>query len=153
MLTMLPDLVLPITHKQCDGLMDNAVQLNILDAGLNDRLQRSLDIVLETYELKAMTNGKVDYTGPEGRRRLLEAAMAFVGDGNPLITREGDLRAAHLAINFNNTQAKLFAAGMPLLPWTMVELLPQAMQMSVLPPETETRMALFLSYFQKKPKF
>src|SRR5207244_12118851 len=128
-------------------------QLNLLDAGLTERQQKALDILLDTFELKAETNGAVDYTGQSGKAALYQAAVNFCGDGSPLVTRHGDLRAAHLAINFNNAQAKLHKAGMPPLPVDVNSLVNMCADIASLPPRTEDRMGLFLSYFQKQKLF
>jgi hypothetical protein len=149
-LRLLPDLTFPITSKQCDGLIDLVVQLNILDAGLTERDQKALDIVLETYELKAETGGVIDFTGEVGQQALFQAAMNFCGTGNPIITRHGDLRAAHLGINYHNAQVKLKKAGMPALSNIVNDLLILGRKIAVFPPQTEDRMALLLSYMQKK---
>lgn len=149
-LSLLPNLVFPITGKQVHALMDNLVQLNALDAGLSDRDQKALDIVLDTYEIKAKTNGLVDYTGDDGHARLFQDAMIFCGDGNPVVTRHGDLRAAHLAIAYNNAQVCLKNIGMPALTDDRNELVRLARKITVLPLRTEERMGLFLSYLDKK---
>lgn len=131
-------------------LLEMVMKLNTLDAGLNPRQQKALDILLETYELKASTNGAIDYTGKDGRARLYQAAANFCGDGNPIITRHGDLRAAHLAINYNNTVVKLRDAQMPPISDQVDVLLKECADLSVFPVLTEERLGLFLSYYQKK---
>ena len=150
MLKLLPTLTFPITHNQVNGLYDGVVQLNVLDAGLSDRSQKALDIVLDTYEIKAKTSGAIDYTGPGGHLRLFQDAMNFVGDGNPIATRHGDMRAAHLAINWNNTQVALANAGMTLLSADVNQLILLCRDFTVLPLRSEDRIGLFLSYLRKK---
>ena len=149
-LILLPDLSFPVTPKSADGLMVNLVQLNMLDAGLNERQQKALDIVLDTYELKAKSKGEIDYTGKDGHQKLFQHAMSFCGEGNPVVTRHGDLAAAHLAINYNNAQMKLKAAGMPLVSPLVSELLLLCGDICAMPQRTEARCGLFLSYLQKR---
>lgn len=151
LLTQLPQLVFPITSKQADGMMDNVMKLNLLDAGVSERTQKALDLDFHCYEIKADTMGQVDYTGQEGHRRLLQDAMSFVGDGSPLVTRHGDLKAAFLAIAFNDAQAKLVKAGMPRLTNDVNLLIHSVRDLLTFPPRTEDRMGLFLSYLRKKP--
>jgi hypothetical protein len=149
-LIVLPDLKFPVTSKQADSLMVDVVQLNLVDAGINERQQKALDIMLDTYELKAKSGGKIDYTSGEGHRLLFEHAMTFVGDGSPVTTRHGDLRAAHLAIAFNNAQMKLKAAGMPALTHEVALLLELCKDFAVSPLRTEEKMGVYLSYLQKR---
>ena len=130
--------------------MDSVVKLNLLDAGLPDRAQKALDIVLHTYELKAKTGSVIDYTGENGHARLLQDAMSFVGDGCPIVTRHGDLQAAHLAIDYSNTQIILQNAGLPLLPSNTNDLLNLCRGLMAFPMRTDERMGLLLTYLKKK---
>lgn len=147
-LVPMPPLTFPITQRQANALMENVVKLNVLDAGLSERTQKALDLVFESYEVLA--KGGPDYTGEAGHRELAQSAMNFAGDGSPIITRHGDLRAAHLAISFNNTQAALKAAGMPLLTTDVNVLLTLCKDFATFPPRTEDRIDLFLGYLRKK---
>lgn len=151
MLVRLPDLVFPITGRQADALMENVVKLNVLDAGIAERTQKALDLEFHIHEVKADTGGTVDYSGHGGHARLLQDAMTLVGDGSPLVTRHGDLKAAFLAIAFNDCQAKLAKAGMPLLTKDVNLLINQVRDLLNFPNRTEDRMGLFLSYLRKKP--
>lgn len=150
LLKLLPDITFPVTSPQINGLMDGVLSLNVLDAGLSPRLQKALDIVLETYELKATSGGKHDYTGRSGNQKLYQDALSFVSEGSGLVTRHGDLRAAHLAINWHNAQKKLEKAGLPLMSAVVNDLVAESIEISNFQPQTEERMGLFLSYLQKK---
>ena len=150
MLTLLPDLVYPVTGAQINALMDNVVQLNLVDAGLTSRDQDAIDIMLDCYEIKAKTNGAIDYTGLDGHRRLHEDAMRLVNDGNPIMTRHGDMTAAHVAIGYHDAQINLRTAGMPLLSSNRNDLLALSRDILQFPKRTEARMALFLRYLRKK---
>ena len=150
MLTLLPDLVYPITPGQINALMDNIVQLNVVDAGLTQRAQEALDIALDCYEILAKTGGKIDYTGLDGHRRLHEDAMRLISDGNPIMTRHGDLSAAHLSIGFHDAQIHLRNAGMHLLTNNRDDLLNMARDIMQFPKRTEDRIGLFLRLLKKK---
>ena len=150
MLTLLPDLVYPVTGAQINALMDNVVQLNLVDAGLTSRDQDAIDIMLDCYEIKAKTNGAIDYTGLDGHRRLHEDAMRLVNDGNPIMTRHGDMTAAHVAIGYHDAQINLRTAGMPLLSSNRNDLIALSRDILQFPKRTEARMALFLRYLRKK---
>lgn len=147
-LSLLPALTWPITPKQIDGLMVNLMQLNTLEAGIPDRVQKALDIVFDVYELKAKSKGTIDYTGEAGENRLVQEAITFVPE--QIVTKHRDLDAAHLAIAFNNAQVQLSRAGMPLLPNDVPALLVLAKRLLARPVRTEQRIGLFLSYLQKK---
>lgn len=149
-LILMPDVTFPVTPKHADALMVNTQQMNIIDAGLNDNMQRSLGIQFDIYDLLAKTGGKLDYRGRAGHERLYADAMAFVGHGNPIVVRHGDLKAAHLAIDYNDTQRKLEAARLPPLKSDVHELLRQVYDVTVLPPKEDDRIALFLRYMLKK---
>lgn len=151
-LTTLTDLTFPITGSQIHSLMENIAQLNILDAGLNKLSQNSLDLEFHIWQILAETNGQIDYTGKAGHERLKQDAVTFISFGSPIITKHGDIAAAHLAIDFNNTQAKLKAAGMPLLSSNKNILLNQCSDLAPLPSQIDERLSLFLKYLAKKPK-
>ena len=149
-LSKLPNLTFPVSSRQVNALMENVVKMNVLDAGIAERVQKALDIEFHVQEIKADTNGAVNYTGPDGHRRLVQDAMSFVGDGCPIVTRHGDLKAAYLAIAFNDTQYKLARAGMPLLSDDVQTLLTTVRDLLTMPPRTEDRIGLYLSYLRKK---
>ena len=149
-LSILPDLVYPVTPAQINAIMDNVVQLNLVDAGLTSRDQAAIDIMLDCYEVLAKTAGAIDYTGLDGHRRLHEDAMRLINDGNPIMTRHGDLSAAHLAIGYHDAQISLRNAGMPLLTTNRDDLLALARDITQFPKRTEDRLGLFLRYLKKK---
>lgn len=148
MLNTLPPIHFPITSQQISALMDGVQQLNTIDAGLDHLQQKTLDNVLHVYELLADTHGKLDYRGEEGQRRLYQEAVTFVPEA--LITKHGDLRAAHLVINYNNAQAKLKKHGFPLLTTSKDELINMGRYLVALPLRTDERISLYLNYLAKK---
>lgn len=149
-LRLLPDPVFPITPAQINPLMDNLVQLNTLDAGVNERQQFALGINFHIFDLLAKSKGAIDYRGPDGHRRMIGDAFAYSG-GSPVVTRHGDLTAAHLAVDFNDTQMRLKEAGLELLPADVNTLLAMSADIAVFPPQTERRILLLLDYLSKKP--
>lgn len=149
-LPTLPNITFPVTPPQINPLMQAVVRLNILDAALSERSQKALDIELHIHEIKADTGGQIDYTGPDGHRRLVQDSFSFVGEGCPIVTRHGDLKAAFLAIAFNDSQAKLARANMPILSDDVQTLLVQVRDLIAYPVRTEDRIGVFLSYLRKK---
>lgn len=149
-LKLLPDMVLPVSGKQVNPLMDSVVQMNILDAALSGRVQRALGLYFHTFDLWCKSNGKIDYRGRDGHRRLVEDAMRFVGTGNPVATRHGDLAAAHLAIDWSDTQIRLTQAGMPLLSSNVSDLVGQCPDLAEFSEETEKRTGLLMDYLGKR---
>lgn len=148
MLKTLPNLVFPINNRQTGPLMDGVQQLNVVDAGIDPRTQKALDILLHAVELYADTGGAIDYTGQQGHARLCQDAVSFVPE--MLVTKHGDLRAAHLALDFNNAQAKLKKAGFPLLTGDVNMLVNQCRDILQFPLRMEERMGLLLSYLSKR---
>ncbi len=151
MIKSLPNFRLPITLDQFNPLMDNLVQLNILDAGLNDKAQRGISLYLHTYDLWVKSRGVIDYRGPKGHQRLVEDAMTFCGHGNPVATRHGDLAAAHLAIDWHDTQNRCLMTGLPLLSTDNSALLNEARELSEYSPEMEKRVGLLMDWLGKRP--
>ena len=149
-LQLLPDLVFPITSSQSNAIMNDVVQLNLVEAGLNPRQQQAIGITFDIYDLLAKSGGAIDYRGKAGHARLYQHAMNFVGTGSPIVTRHGDLKAAHLAIDYNDTQGKLAKAGMPLITDSVAQLLLESIDITNLPAREDDRMALFLRYMLKK---
>ena len=150
MLTLLPDLKFPLTKAQFNPLMDNLCQLNILDGALNEKVQRGLGIYFHTHDLWCKSGGAIDYRGPAGHQRLMQDAMTFCGSGNPVATRHGDLAAAHLSIDFSDTQVRLKAAGLPLLPSDVSALIGLCRDLSEYSPEMEKRVGLLMDMLGKK---
>jgi len=147
-LRMLPDLKFPIGPGALNPLMDNLVQLNIVDAGLNDRLQRALTLNFHIFDLFTKTG--IDYRSEEGRGKMVADAMAFIG-GSTIATKHGDLQAAHLSIDYHDTQSRLAHAGLPLLPADVNALIGMSRKLAEMPPQTEQRVALLLDYLSKRP--
>lgn len=151
MLRLLPDIRFPVDHRQANALMENVVQLNILDGALNERVQRALGLYFHTFDLWVKSRGRIDYRGKDGHRRLLEDALSFVGHGNNVATRHGDLAAAHLSIDFHDCQSRLAEARQPLLSARVSDLTNECTNFVELPPELEKRVGLLMDYLGKRP--
>jgi hypothetical protein len=149
-LSLLPDLKWPITPKQSEVLLANAVQMSFIDAGLNDSQQRALGILFDIYDVLARSKGMLDYRGKEGNARLYADATAFAGSGSPLVTRQGDLKAAHLAIDYHDTQRKLLIVGMPGLSDDVQKLVSTLGGLVALAAKEDDRISLYLRYVLKK---
>jgi hypothetical protein len=150
-LTTLPDLSFPVTSSQVAGLMNNVVQLNFVDAGLNQLMQRAIGILLDTIEIYAKSGGRINYLGKEGQARLFQDAMTFAGPQTCLATRKGDLQASHLAIDWNNATKRLQQAGLTIvLPNNVSELLDMAKDLIPLPSQTDDSIGVLIRYLQKK---
>jgi hypothetical protein len=150
MLRLLPDITLPVTQKQLNPLYENVVKLNILDAGLNEGYQRALGIHFHIFDTWIKTGGRLDYRGLEGHKRLIDDAMSFVG-GSPVITKHGDLAAAHLSIDYHDTQSRLKAHGQPELSNDVNNLLKDCIDFSTFSVKDETRIGLYMDYIGKRP--
>lgn len=149
-LRMLPDLVFPIRPDSINPLMDNVQQLNIVDAGIPERVQRALTLNFHIFDLYVKSGGRLDYRGEDGRQRLVQDAASFIG-GSTIATKHGDLAAAHLSIDYHDSQSRLKQAGMPLLPSDVNALVELSRKMADFPSQTEQRVALFLDYLSKRP--
>lgn len=150
-LTVLPDLTFPVTPPQVNILMNNVVQLNALDAGLNVNQQKAIGILLDTFEIYAKSGGRIDYLGKDGHARLFQDAMTFAGPQTCLATRHGDLRASHLAIDWNNAKKRLLQAGLPIvLPADVSALLELAKDLIPIPSQTDDSIGVLIRYLQKK---
>lgn len=150
MLQLLPDLRFPITRGQIDPLMNNIVQLNLIEAGLTEKQQRGLGLLFHLWDTFVKSHGKIDYRSPEGHARLVQDAMTYLA-GSPVTTRHGDLPAAHLAIDYSDTQIRLRNAGKPPLPADVATLLYECRDLSEFSPEQEKRIGLLLDMLGKRP--
>ena len=146
-LITLPNAVLPLTSDQADGIRTNMVQLNILDAGLNEQKIRAIGLEFKIQELNAKTRGAWNFTGRDGHERIKDAAMAFTHGA--MVTRYFDLLAAHVAIDYHNCVVKLRNAGLPPIPNTVDGLLELTMDLAHWPPQMEERVDLVLSFLKK----
>ncbi len=149
-LRLLPDLTWPITPASINALMDNVQKLNTLDAGVHERYQRALTIQFHVYDLLVKSHGRIDYTGDEGRKRMVQDAFAFIG-GSTIATKQGDLAAAHLSIDYSDTQCRLFEHGLTMLSPDVNELISLSRDLADFPAQTEQRIALLLDYLSKRP--
>ena len=148
-LTMLDNATLPMNPQQAHKLLDNVVQLNNLDSGCNERMQRAIGLLLEIHSLFAKTRGQWDFTGRAGHERLKDVSMAFVGPGNHIITRYQDLSAAHLAIDYHNCQARMISEGLQPLPDRVDQLLELCADLYQWAEPMEQRADLTLSFIKK----
>lgn len=149
MLRLLPDIKFPVDPRQINPLMENVHQLNVLEAGINERMQKALGIFFHILDTYCKTGGKVDYRGREGHERLKQDAITFCG-GSSVATKHGDLAAAHLGIDYHDTSIRLRDMGLPPLPNSVGELLKECMDFANLAPQTENRIGLYLDYLGKK---
>lgn len=149
-LRMLPDLVFPLGPASINALMDNVQQLNIVDAGIPERVQRALTLHFHIFDLYVKSHGRIDYRGEEGRGRMVQDAFSFIG-GSTIATKHGDLPAAHLSIDYHDTQSRLAAAGLPALSADVNDLIGASRKLADYPPQTEQRVALLLDYLSKRP--
>lgn len=149
-LRLLPDIVYPITQNQVDPLMDNVAQLNTLDAGVTINQQKALTLYFHIFDLYVKSHGRIDYRGKDGQARLMQDAMTFVGTGNPVATRHGDLPAAHLSIDYHDTQTRLAQAGLPILSAVVNDLIAQCADLAAFPPQIENRVGLLMDYLGKR---
>lgn len=149
MLTLLPDLTFPVTSKQADALMTDMVKLNFMEAGLNERQQRGLSILLHVLDVYVKTHGRFDYRGQDGHRRLFDDATSIAGSG--LGRRIGDLEACHIALDWHDCQMRLKAAGQPPISGDVNELLNQCRDLIQLSVDDEKRISLLLDYASKRP--
>jgi hypothetical protein len=150
MLKELPPIRWPITFDQVNPLMDMVVQLNLQNAGLNQLQQRAIGITLDCYDIYAKSGGQVDYLGVDGHKRLFQDAITFAGPQTGISTRIGDLGAAHLAIDWNNTSKRLAAAGMPALPNTINQLLDLSRDLVPIPKRSDDEIGVLIRWLQKK---
>lgn len=123
--------------------------MNILEAGIHERFQKALGIFFHVIDTYCKTNGAVDYRGPEGHKRLVQDAMTFCG-GSSVATKHGDLAAAHLGIDFSDTQIRLKEKGLPPIPDNVSDLLKMCSDFANFPPQMENRIGLFLDYIGKR---
>lgn len=151
MLKILPGLVYPITTSQFDRLMDSVVQLNLLDAGLTEPQQRALGIYLHTFDLYAKSRGRINYIGTAGHQRLVQDAMTFCGVGNPVATRNGDLPAAHLALDYSDTAVRIKEAEMQSITNDVHQLVYESRDLAGLSVVDEKRIGLLMDMLGKKP--
>ncbi len=149
-LTLLPDLTFPVARNAIDPLMTNLVQLNTIDAALGENMQRALGLMLHTWDLWVKSGGRIDYRGVGGHERLKQDAETFLC-GSPVATRNGDLSAAHLSIDYHDTQVRLKGLGLPPLPSSVNDLLKLCQDLYGLSLQDEKRIGLLLDYLGKKP--
>lgn len=140
----------PVTKSQFNPLMDGVVMLNLCDGCLTEPQQRALGLHLHVFDLWVKSNGVIDYRGDDGHRRLIQDAMTFCGSGNPVATRHGDLAAAHLSIDWSDTQIRCAQAGLPLLSTNVSVLLDGCRDLCGLSLMDEKRVGLLMDYLGKK---
>ncbi len=158
-LKLLPELVFPVTRAQANPLIESMTQLNFVYAGIDERTQKALGILLKTIELLVDTKGVRDYMGAEGQRQLFQDSESLVGEGTGISTRIGDLRAAGLAIDFHNAATKWNASGMghkvfrEFMPTEVHRLRELCSTLAQLPPRKLDEIGLMLSYLRKDTSY
>lgn len=148
MLTILPPLKFPVTASSIDPLMNSLVQLNRLDAGIPETTQVALGIYLHCYDLYVKTKGAVNYLGVDGHERLKADAMRFAP--SQVVTRHGDLSAAHLAIDWSDTAIRTQQNSMPMPPSDVNDLLAASRDLVGLSMQLERQIGLLLDFCGKK---
>lgn len=149
MLRVLPKLIFPVTPGQVAPLMDGVVQLNLMDGTLTEPQQRALGIYLHIFDLYVKSQGKIDYRGVAGHERLKQDAMTYSG-GSPIVTRHGDLAAAHLAIDWSETAVRCRQYGLPPPPNTTSDMLTECIDLCGLSVEMEKRVGLLMDILGMK---
>ena len=149
MLRLIPDIAFPTTSPQINPLMDNVVQLNLLEAGLSERQQRALSLLFHIHDLWVKSRGKIDYRQPGGHARLMQDAATLIPAS--LVTKTGDLPAAHLALDYSDAQVRLRTARLPLLASDVHQLLFDCRDFCEVPPQTQKGLGLVLDLLSKKP--
>jgi len=148
-LSVLPDLVFPITRAQSGPLMSAVVQLNTIYAGIDERSQKAIGILLKAHELFMDSDGGRDYITQLGQGKLFQDSESLVGDGTGISTRIGDMRAAGLAIDFHNVLTKQRKRGYNFFSGEVKQLREMAIRFSQLPPRKLDEISLMLSYLRK----
>jgi hypothetical protein len=148
MLKTLPDISFPITKSSINPLMDCIVQLNTQDAGLPEGMQRALGIYFHTYDLFVKSKGRINYLGRDGRERLKQDASMFVQ--SQIVTRNGDLSAAHLAIDYSDTIVRCREMGITPLTGDVAALIAECTDMQGMSVEMEKRVGLLMDMLGKK---
>lgn len=148
-LKVLPDVTFPLTASSIAPLADSMVQLNLIDGCLTDRDQRALGIHFHIFDLWVKSGGKYDYRGRVGHERLKQDAHAYARSES-ILTRYGDLAAAHLAIDFSDCQIRCQGAGLPLLPTKVQDILVGCIDLCGMTAMEEKRVSLILDILGKK---
>lgn len=148
MLKTLPVLSFPITASSVDPLFDSIVKLNTIDAGVPEPVQRALSLYLHCIDLFVKSKGKYDYRGVGGHSRLKQDAFRFCPSS--IVTRHGDLSAAHLAIDWSDTAIRCMQSGLPLPSNDVNELLLSSKDLAGMPPEDYKRVGVLLDWLSKK---
>ncbi len=163
-LKLLPELIFPVTRAQANPLIESMTQLNFVYAGIDERTQKALGILLKTIELFVDTKGVRDYLGAAGQRLLFQDSESLVGEGTGISTRIGDLRAAGLAIDFHNAALKWNARPETIkkslssfistdLPVDVHRLRELCSTLAQLPPRKLDEIGLMLSYLRKDTSY
>lgn len=148
MLKILPPIAFPITASSIDPLMSSLVQLNKLDAGLPESTQNGLAIFLHVFDLYVKSGGKIDYRSSAGLERLKGDAMRFAP--SQIVTRHGDLTAAHLSVDWSDTAIRATQVGLPLPSSDVNQLLHDSREFLGMTIQLERQIGCFLDYAGKK---
>lgn len=148
MLKILPAATFPITATSSATLMDGLVQTNKLDAGLSEQSQGGLILYLHVLDLFIKTNGAIDYRGDAGLERLKADAQRFAP--SQIVTRHGDLTAAHLAIDYSDTAIRTQQAGLPVPSGDVNKLVYDSREYAVMSNQLQKQIGLLLDWCGKK---
>lgn len=147
-LKILPVLVFPITAASINPLFEGVVKLNTIDAGIPEPTQRALSLYLHCIDLFVKSKGKYDYRNPTGHARLKQDAFSFCPAS--IVTRHGDLSAAHLSIDWSDTAIRCIQSSLPQPSSDVNELLLASRDLVGMPPEDYKRIGVLLDYLSKK---
>jgi hypothetical protein len=142
MLKILPKLKSPVNAHSIDPIMDLLVQLNRLDAGIPEQTQNALSIYLHVFDIYVKSKGAIDYRGKAGHERLKQDAVRFAP--SQIVTRHGDLAAAHLAIDWSETAVRCTQTGLPLPSSDVNQLLADSKDLVGLSGQLEKQIGLLL---------
>lgn len=148
MLKILPPLRFPITSSTVNPLMDAIVQLNRLDAGIPEPTQNALSLYLHVFDLYVKSKGAIDYRGKSGHERMKQDALRFAA--SEIVTRHGDLSAAHLAIDWSDTAIRCVQNNMTLPASDVNQLISDSRDLVGLSIQMEKQIGLLFDYAGKK---
>lgn len=148
MLKLIPDLTFPLTASSIDPLFSNLVQLNGLDAGIHEPVQRSVSLYLHIYDIFVKSKGKYDYRSHAGRAQIKQDAFRFCP--SQVVTRFGDLNALHLALDWHDTVRRCQQFGIAEPSANVNELLNASKDLVGMPPEDYKRIGALLDMLSKK---
>ncbi len=145
---ILPAATFPITAASINPLMTSLVMLNRLDAGLSEQSQGGLILYLHVMDLFIKSNGAIDYRGDAGLERLKGDAQRFAP--SQIVTRHGDLTAAHLAIDYSDTAIRTQQLGLPVPSGDVNKLVFDSREYAGMSTQLQKQIGLLLDWCGKK---